>query len=225
MTDRPPESSQGEAAGDDLLNESRQVIRRLVTEIQQRTAELGFAGAQSQDPPARGSSARGSSASGRAGDRQRVHTLLDQALDLGGEAKQAAESIARGFAGLAREMRTTSSRSQPRDAPATGAAPVLDLPAGRPGETTTGYLDVENTGLAGADVRLGCQVMLGPGTERIVGAWLELSPTVISLAPGAMARVRVALRIPADARPGTYRGIVEAAGLPDVQLMVRVSVV
>jgi hypothetical protein len=214
MTEQVPD------AGDEVVRESEQVIRGLITEIRDLAGDQGFA----RRPAALELTARSSSGPDSGAGRQRLHHLLDQALDLGGEATQAAGSLGRGALGLARELLAIS-RGLPFDAGATGTEPVLVLPAGRPGETSSADLDVQNSGSAQADVQLQCASLLGPGAERIAGSYLRISPASVRLAPGATARLQVTLSIPADARAGPYLGRIQVAGQPAVGSLVSVSVV
>src|SRR5947209_6512582 len=65
----------------------------------------------------------------------------------------------------------------------------------------------------------------GPGSERIPGRCLGITPSGLTLAPRAWVTVHVALHVPDDARQASYVGLVQAAGRAGVQSLVSVRVV
>lgn len=161
-------------------------------------------------------------------DRQRVYNVVDQTIDLAGMARRSARELATGVAGMVRSVRST-----PYQPPVSPAAPSVQAPAASaivlppvsPGGVTRSDLELENTSRNFVDhLRLVCAALVTSGAARIPGDHLQIQDDEFDLGPGERRVVHLTLRVPADARPGTYVGLVEADGRPDIHALVRVSV-
>ena len=115
-----------------------------------------------------------------------------------------------------------------------GAAPPsglwadpLALPATVAGGRSEGELWVHNrSGDVVADVRIHCGDLRSPDGWAVPAARVTFAPGTIDELPDLTSRgVRAQVEVPADTPPGTYRGTVLAANLPDVWMVVELEVV
>jgi hypothetical protein len=106
-----------------------------------------------------------------------------------------------------------------------GAPVALALPATSPGETASGSFRVHNDSLDTVDaLRFRCGGLFGPGDLRITPARIRFDPPVVDVAPDGDAVATCVVAVPKSAKLGHYTGLVEAAGLSGVQLLVTLDV-
>jgi len=106
------------------------------------------------------------------------------------------------------------------------APPVaLALPATSPGGTASGAFRVRNDSLEMVDaLRFRCGGLFGPGDLRITQARIRFDPPVVDVDPKGNAVTTCVVAVPKSAKLGHYTGLVEAAGLSGVQLLVTLDV-
>jgi hypothetical protein len=107
----------------------------------------------------------------------------------------------------------------------TGAEP-LRLPPTSPGGTTSAYAWLHNTTREAVTALVPRAAdLVDHHDHRILGVALSFDPgTVARLEPGASSQLLATLRVPVDAVPGTYHGLVLVEHLEDVALHVVVEV-
>jgi hypothetical protein len=151
--------------------------------------------------------------------RADAHDLLDQVIDVSHRATQSASGLARGFARLRSELQA----AQP-SAPAEGSPPVVVLPPQRPGEDTSGSLEIHNSSGRSVSLRLECAAFAGRGGARIQPQ-VHFTPDPLEITARTTEQVQMSLTIPVDAPRGTYVGLVESAGAPGVHALVHLRVI
>ena len=110
------------------------------------------------------------------------------------------------------------------DRPA-GPPAAATLPAVSPGKSSSVAIAVRNDSLDQVDgLRLRCNGLYGSGDVRIPGRQIKFEPATINVDPGSAEEVTSTVRVPADAKRGHYTGLIEAVGLPGVQLLVSLDV-
>lgn len=106
-------------------------------------------------------------------------------------------------------------------------ADPLVLSRASPGGRSEGELWLHNRSGAGvADVRVHCADLRRHDGAAIPSAAVAFDPQHLQELPDLTSRgVRVTVDVPADIGPGTYRGTVLAANLPDVWIVAELEVV
>jgi hypothetical protein len=159
--------------------------------------------------------------------RDQVHSLVDQLIDVGATLSAMISptqaSVREALRGSARAV-----TGIPRLATGPGtAAPLNVLPLGpvRPGATTVGELSVSNDSREPRKgLRLRCAALVSETEARIAGEALSVTPNRIDLAPRSSRIVDVTVTVPADATPGTYVGLLSAAGEAGIRTLVLLEV-
>jgi hypothetical protein len=107
----------------------------------------------------------------------------------------------------------------------TGPEPVR-LPPAAPGGTTSAYVWLHNTTADATTALVPRAVdLVDHHGNRISGGALAFDPAAVAqLDPGASSQLLATLRLPSDAVPGTYHGLVLVEHLPDVALHVVAEV-
>lgn len=107
-----------------------------------------------------------------------------------------------------------------------GAAATLTLTPTTPGGRSEGELWLHNrSGAATTDVRLHIGDLRRHDGCAIAAAAVRFEPDHLPELPDLTSRgIRVSADVPTDAPPGTFRGIVLAANLPDLWLVVELDV-
>ncbi len=240
MADQRPD------AGDETVKAAADVeaqIESLIGDVERSVTEQGFAAPPAAPRPA--VYVRSSSGQGRPGGaspgahdlldqvidlgrrateaaqsrRAGAHDLLDEVIDAGRRATQSASGLARGFARLRRELQATQ-----LSRPAEGSLPVVVLPPRGPGEDTSGSLEIHNSSGRDVSLRLECAAFTGRGGAHIQPQ-VQFTPEPLEVAARTREQVQLSLAIPADAPRGTYVGLVESAGAPGVQALVHLRVI
>ena len=102
---------------------------------------------------------------------------------------------------------------------------VLILTPTQPGGTATGRLLVANDGDAAlAGLKLVCVGLVADGGRRIEGRALTTAPAALDLRARGHRLVDLTLRVPESTAPGTYTGVILAAGSPQIRSLVLVEV-
>lgn len=203
----------------EMLAYSHPLVARLVSE--QRRPRQGKDG--------RAMPTGGGSGLGRAG----LHDVVDQFLDLADQARRVAGGLASNVLDAAGSLGSaatgvagaTGAAAAGRPSPPAATGDIELLPT-YPGTTTTADIELENTDRRQwvNNVRLSCAGLVARGGKSIDGGALEIHPAAVDLPPGQTKRVTLKLRVPADAHPGRYVGLLEADGQPDVQAVLAVRV-
>jgi hypothetical protein len=155
--------------------------------------------------------------------RSGAHDLLDQVVAASRHASRSSRALRSGLERLRTELMATSPAAAP-SGPVDGSLPVIVLPPNGPGGETSGSLDISNAGPERVRLELQCAALVGPGAASIQPQ-LVFHPHPAEIEPQSTARVELSLTIPDDAGRGTYVGVLEAAGAPGVQAVVRLHVV
>jgi hypothetical protein len=113
-----------------------------------------------------------------------------------------------------------------RAAPSTVSADPLSLPPARPGGRSESELWLHNrSGAPVADVRVHCGDLRRHDGHAMPSSVVSFDPGRLDELPDLTSRgIRVAVEVPEGAAPGTYRGTVLAANLPDLWLVLEVEV-
>jgi hypothetical protein len=74
-------------------------------------------------------------------------------------------------------------------------------------------------------LRLRCGGLFGPGELRIGGQHIRFSPLTVDVKPTSIAEVTCSVETLPETKRGHYVGLVEAVGVPGVQLLVVLDVV
>ena len=179
---------------------------------------------------------RGGAATTRAGDDW-APGLFDLANEIAGLLVRTASEIAESVVKAAGTMGTvvahhpvTSPMLEPLrtvgQAATAPAATSLPLPDATPGTTTAASLVVRNDSRDTLDaLRLRCGGLFGPGDLRIGGQHVRFSPVTVDIGSETTADVTCTVDVPSDTRRAHYVGLVEAVGVPGVQLLVVLDVV
>lgn len=103
----------------------------------------------------------------------------------------------------------------------------LTLPPSAPGGTSQGEMWLHNrSGASVSDVRVHCGDLRRHDGWAIAGAHVTFAPPQLDELPDLTSRgLRTVVDVPPDAPPGTYRGTVLAANLPEVWLGIELEVV
>ncbi len=117
-------------------------------------------------------------------------------------------------------------KPSPDDADTAASPPAAAmLPAVSPGRTTSVAIAVRNDSLDEVDdLRLQCAGLYGSSDVRIPGHQIKFEPATIDVDPESAEQVTCTVNVPADAKRGHYTGLIEAAGLSGVQLLVSLDV-
>ncbi len=139
--------------------------------------------------------------------RQRAHAALDAVLDV----------VAR----LRERVPRTAALGQPLEA----LLPVLSVarpaPAGSEARLTTA---IAADGTAPTEVRFAVTDLVSDAGARIPAASVEPMPTGVTLRGRDPVPIVVQIRIPPDATPGRYVGLLRAINLDDLRALITVSV-
>jgi hypothetical protein len=103
--------------------------------------------------------------------------------------------------------------------------PVLRSATAPVGEIARTALGVVNGLTAPATVALRSTSLVNDLGDEIPGNSVSFLPTAFSVPPGAETPVQVAVQVPANARPGSYRGLIQAVGLAATRAVMLVDVV
>src|SRR4051812_32424287 len=164
-----------------------------------------------------------------AADR-RAGEAAEFAGDIGEIVLGAAVAIGETVLDVARqiESRLGERDGRPREPRAAGgsAAAVLVLPTVSPGRSASALFTVRNDSLETIDVMpLRCDGLFATGGAHIPGRRVSFRPATVGVAPRGTAAVECHVDVPDAAKRGSYTGLIEAAGSPGVQLLVKLEVI
>jgi hypothetical protein len=95
----------------------------------------------------------------------------------------------------------------------------------RPGETVGLTVKLRNeSAIERPPFNLYCTDLLAGPEQRIAATDVTLSPGTIQLGPAGLIEIHIEIRVPAQALPGSYSGLLLATGLDDLQAVVKVQV-
>jgi hypothetical protein len=106
----------------------------------------------------------------------------------------------------------------------TKSVAALGLEQTMPGGISTGRIHVANTSASLIKVVLVPTTLFGDEGGRIPGSDLGIIPDTFDLAAGETMRATITVRVPADARPGHYVGVISVHGRPSERILVVVPV-
>jgi hypothetical protein len=102
--------------------------------------------------------------------------------------------------------------------------PMLRPAVAEPGRIATTALGLVNDALEPAAVALRATSLVSPSGDEIPAALVTFDPSQPTLQPNAETPVRVAVRVPETARPGTYTGLVQAVGTRATRALLSLEV-
>lgn len=156
--------------------------------------------------------------------------LVDLAQDVAALALHTAGQIGEVLVQAAGELESVVARHPPgrpgTQAPTTAASAGLVLPEASPGHTTSASFQVRNDSPGTVDaMHFRCGALFGPGDERIAGTRVKFFPLTMDVAPMGVAAATCTVDVPSQAKRTHYVGLIEASGLPGVQLLVSLNVI
>jgi hypothetical protein len=164
-----------------------------------------------------------------AADR-RATDAADLAVDLGEIVLGAAVAIGEQVLDVARQLESRlgerGGRPPGPQVEAGSPAAVLVLPTVSPGRSASAPFTVRNDSLETIDAMpLRCDGLFGAGGTRITGRRVSFRPSTVAVAPGGTADVQCVVDVLDTTKRGGYTGLIEAAGLPGVRLLVTLDVI
>lgn len=148
--------------------------------------------------------------------RRDAHEVVDILVDLAGAAIDSVGSVAR----RAVEIRGEASRTTPA-----GVATVPVPEAVTAGEAAEVSVLVENDGDDATEIfELTSSDFVSSTGGRIPSEEVTFTPQPLQIGPHANQRVSLSVRVPPDAAPGVYTGVVQATKLEYVRAVVVVTV-
>jgi hypothetical protein len=102
--------------------------------------------------------------------------------------------------------------------------PVLRSAIAEPGRVATTALGLVNDTATPALVVLRATSLISPSGDEIPAALVTFEPSRATLPSNAETPVRVAVQVPETARPGTYTGLVQAAGTQAIRALLNLEV-
>lgn len=152
--------------------------------------------------------------------RRDAHEVVDLLMDL-------VQVAARSAGGLAeRAVRISGTSVSGVTTLPAGGIPTLET-AGQaaPGETVTLEMALENAGESSVEaVNFIASDLVTPSGLRIAASDIRFSPDEVTIEPSSKTRVQVSVKVPADARPGVYSGMLIASKLEQVRAVLCVRV-
>jgi hypothetical protein len=150
--------------------------------------------------------------------RKDAHEVVDLLMDL----VQIAASSA---GGLAQRMVRVRGRDAGGETEATGAVPSIESGPARPGQSVTVSMALENAGNEAVEaVNFISSDLVTSSGLRIGAADVVFEPDLVTIAPKSRTQVRITIRVPTDAAPGTYSGMLVASKLEQVRAVLSVAV-
>jgi hypothetical protein len=150
--------------------------------------------------------------------RKDAHEVIDLLMDL----VQIAASSAGGLAQRVIRVRgrDTGGETEPRAAIAS-----IDSGPARPGQSVSVSMALENAGNEAVEaVNFTASDLVTSSGLRIAGADVVFEPELVTIAPKSRTQVRITIRVPTDAAPGTYSGMLVASKLEQVRAVLSVAV-
>jgi hypothetical protein len=212
----------GDDAGKAEAVSSSPEIRLLIEELLMQSDQPGFAARL--DSPGAVLHVRRRHPSGRPGRApQHLHDWLDWGCEAYTRALSIAGLLGRRIWEWVDELESAGGRTG-HGREEVEPPPLIVLPPGEPGTKVSNWLTIHNPEPVSIYLRLECPSLIS-ADHRIEGEDVKFEPATIDLKPRSRERLLVTLDIPADAKPGSYLGIVESVGILGYQAMVSASVV
>jgi hypothetical protein len=150
--------------------------------------------------------------------RRDAHEIVDILMDLISAATTAAQSVTQ-------RLVTIQAGVSSEDLDGPRSVPILRLHNAQQGLASDLTMSIVNSGEAPTGV-------LAPSTTDLIGATgaalaadrVGFDPAELVIAPGGQDRVKITVRVPADARPGLYSGLLQVMGMEGLRAVLVVEV-
>lgn len=149
--------------------------------------------------------------------RKDAHEVVDLLMDL----VQVAASSASGLAQRAIRVRASSDADQP----AGGGIPAIESLGAYPGDTIAVRMALENAGAETVEaVNFLASDLVTASGLRIAASDIAFTPAEVTIGPRSKAQVEIRVKVPSDAEPGVYSGMLVASKLEQVRAVLSVTV-
>lgn len=151
--------------------------------------------------------------------REDAHEVVDLVIDLLHIAASSAGGLAQR---VIRIQARTGGDGGGRDG---SAIPAIESMAARPGERVSVSMALENAGAEAVEaVNFIASDLVTSSGLRIAASDILFEPAEVTIGPRSRTQVRISVQVPADARPGTYSGMLVASKLEQVRAVLSVPV-
>ena len=93
-----------------------------------------------------------------------------------------------------------------------------------PGQAAEILTRLWNDGPRPRQIDFRCSDLVTASGNRVPAGCVRLRPVPIYIPPGTAAELSIHLEVPADTRPGVYRGLLQARGMQDLRAQVTLAV-